>query len=106
MTSSHGGKWVCLTHRTKPACATRRSQWHCCLEWLVGVVACAQGRYVAALAEMGLTIEECEGDGNCMFRAVSHQVYGDDSHHAQVRAAAVEYMVRGCWRASGHQGRR
>ena len=32
------------------------------------------------------------GDGNCFFRAVSHQLYGDPEHHLQVRAAGIAYM--------------
>ncbi|KAE9346955.1 hypothetical protein PR003_g7171 [Phytophthora rubi] len=43
-------------------------------------------------ATLGLRIHNIEGDGNCLFRSVSHQVYGDDSHHALVRAACMDYM--------------
>ncbi|KAL4160265.1 hypothetical protein PRNP1_000836 [Phytophthora ramorum] len=43
-------------------------------------------------ATLGLQICDIEGDGNCLFRSVSHQVYGDDSHHALVRAACMDYM--------------
>ncbi|KAF1774832.1 Nucleophile aminohydrolase [Phytophthora cactorum] len=43
-------------------------------------------------ATLGLRIYDIEGDGNCLFRSVSHQVYGDDSHHALVRAACMDYM--------------
>ncbi|GMF40158.1 unnamed protein product [Phytophthora fragariaefolia] len=43
-------------------------------------------------ATLGLGIFDIEGDGNCLFRSVSHQVYGDDSHHALVRAACMDYM--------------
>ena len=32
------------------------------------------------------------GDGDCFFRAVSHQLYGDPEHHLQVRAAGIAYM--------------
>ncbi|CAI5728859.1 unnamed protein product [Hyaloperonospora brassicae] len=41
---------------------------------------------------LGLRIYDIEGDGNCLFRSVSHQVYGDDRHHALVRAACMDYM--------------
>ncbi|KAG2529429.1 hypothetical protein BBO99_00007006 [Phytophthora kernoviae] len=41
---------------------------------------------------LGLRIFDIEGDGNCLFRSVSHQVYGDDRHHALVRAACMDYM--------------
>ena len=32
-------------------------------------------RYVAALGRMQLHIKSIEGDGNCMFRSISHQMY-------------------------------
>ena len=32
------------------------------------------------------------GDGDCFFRAVSHQLYGDPEHHLRVRAAGIAYM--------------
>jgi len=32
------------------------------------------------------------GDGNCLFRAVAHQVYGDESIHAIIREKVVEYL--------------
>ena len=31
-------------------------------------------------------------DGNCLFRSISHQVYGTESHHLMVRRKCVEYM--------------
>lgn len=32
------------------------------------------------------------GGGDCFFRSVSHQLYGDSSHHHEVRAAGVQYL--------------
>lgn len=37
-----------------------------------------------------------EGDGNCLFRSVSHQVYGDDRYHGLVRARCMDYMEVRC----------
>ena len=31
-------------------------------------------------------------DGNCMFRALSHQLYGSDNHHIQVRQMLLEVI--------------
>ena len=33
-----------------------------------------------------------EGDGNCLFRTVSHQIYGTQEHHGLIRRACVDYM--------------
>ncbi|TDH65899.1 hypothetical protein CCR75_002046 [Bremia lactucae] len=44
------------------------------------------------LSTLGLRVFDIAGDGNCLFRSVSHQVYGDDSHHALIRAACMNYM--------------
>ncbi|RLN97730.1 hypothetical protein BBJ28_00019557 [Nothophytophthora sp. Chile5] len=46
----------------------------------------------ALQATLGLGIFDIEGDGNCLFRSVSHQIYGNDRHHALVRAACMDYM--------------
>lgn len=48
--------------------------------------------YRDALERHGLRIHPIDGDGNCLFRSVSHQVYGDDRHHAVVRAMCMDYM--------------
>ncbi|CBN78161.1 conserved unknown protein [Ectocarpus siliculosus] len=48
--------------------------------------------YRRALGSRGLRVVPVEGDGNCLFRSVSHQVYGDDNHHRLVRARCMDYM--------------
>lgn len=48
--------------------------------------------YSGALRSKGLRVVPVEGDGNCLFRSVSHQVYGDDRHHRLVRACCMDYM--------------
>ncbi len=52
------------------------------------------GMFELALKKRGLEIQEQEGDGNCLFRAVSLQVYGDPSMHSQVRKQCLDFMVR------------
>ncbi|TMS39032.1 hypothetical protein L596_005626 [Steinernema carpocapsae] len=42
--------------------------------------------------ERGLDIVEMGGDGNCMFRAVAHQMYGDQDMHGEVRKLCMDYM--------------
>ena len=49
--------------------------------------------YLRALQMHGLRIVEIPGDGNCLFRAISHQVYGNDNYHHIVRAMCVDYMA-------------
>ncbi|CAM9807718.1 unnamed protein product, partial [Hapterophycus canaliculatus] len=48
--------------------------------------------YARALRSHGLRVVPVEGDGNCLFRSVSHQIYGDDRHHRLVRARCMDYM--------------
>jgi hypothetical protein len=43
--------------------------------------------------ERGLEIREQDGDGNCLFRAISLQVYGDPSMHGDVRKQCMDHMV-------------
>jgi len=44
------------------------------------------------MKKIGLTILEQASDGNCLFRSISHQVYGDPENHAVVRAKCVDYI--------------
>lgn len=41
-----------------------------------------------------LDMVEMEGDGNCLFRAISLQVYGDASMHLEVRRHCLDFMER------------
>jgi len=34
-----------------------------------------------------------DGDGNCLFRAVSDQIYGTDAHHRLIRHACCDYIL-------------
>ncbi|CAM9490096.1 unnamed protein product, partial [Choristocarpus tenellus] len=42
----------------------------------------------------GLIIMDIESDGNCLFRSVSHQIYGDVARHQQVRRQCVDHMFK------------
>lgn len=46
----------------------------------------------------GLDMHRILGDGNCLFRAMAHQVYGDVDMHNDVRQLCVDYMVGTCAR--------
>lgn len=47
-----------------------------------------------AMKRKGLAIVDVEPDGNCLFRSVSHQIYGHADNHKDVRRACVEHMKR------------
>lgn len=53
-----------------------------------------EDEFSAELKKRGLEIVEQEGDGNCLFRAVSLQVYGDASMHGEVRERCLDFMAR------------
>jgi OTU-like cysteine protease len=53
-----------------------------------------QTRFNQAIKKLGLEIVEQDGDGNCLFRAVSLQVYGHADHHSEVRERCMEFMAR------------
>jgi OTU domain-containing protein 5 len=45
------------------------------------------------VALKGMRIQEIEGDGNCMFRAVSDQVYnGNQTHFKLIRQFCLDYI--------------
>jgi len=45
--------------------------------------------YVSALSSQSLRLVPVSGDGNCLFRAVAHQVYDNEDLHALVRAKCM-----------------
>lgn len=50
-------------------------------------------RFCESLKKQGLEMVEQEGDGNCLFRAVSLQVYGSSENHSEVRERCMDYMA-------------
>ena len=44
------------------------------------------------LAQHGLRISNVGGAGDCFFRVVSHQFYGEPSCHMNVRCIGIQYM--------------
>jgi len=44
------------------------------------------------LHRYGLRPLEVGGGGDCFFKSVSHQLYGDPSHHLDIRATGVKYL--------------
>ncbi|CDJ38363.1 OTU-like cysteine protease domain-containing protein, putative [Eimeria tenella] len=53
----------------------------------------AQDSAIAAMAPY-MSTRECEGDGNCLYRAFSDQLYGSQDHHLFLRWLAVDVMLR------------
>jgi OTU domain-containing protein 5 len=49
-------------------------------------------QYITSLSARNLIIVGAEGDGNCLFRTVSHQMYGTQDYHAMIRGSCVDYM--------------
>ena len=46
------------------------------------------------LRERNLKLVNVRGDGNCFFRAIAHQLYGDESQHRKVREEAVQEAIK------------
>jgi hypothetical protein len=49
----------------------------------------------STLKRLGLRIKNVEPDGNCQFRAVADQLYGDPDRYQQVRNMAITELERG-----------
>ena len=45
------------------------------------------------LLRHGLRPQDVGGGGDCFFRSVSHQLYGDSSYHLQIRKAGVQFLT-------------
>lgn len=48
----------------------------------------------AQLERMGLYAADTRGDGNCLFRALSDQLYGDPKYHAHIRAETCDHLAK------------
>ena len=44
------------------------------------------------LGELGLQSIDVGGAGDCFFRYVSHQLYGNSNHHVRIGTAGVQFM--------------
>ena len=48
---------------------------------------------ITRLARIGRKPVNTIGDGNCFFRSVSHQLYGTEDRHPQIRALAIQHLI-------------
>ncbi|OMJ26875.1 OTU domain-containing protein 3 [Smittium culicis] len=54
---------------------------------------CISNDLETSLKESGLYCKEILGDGNCLFRALSDQYYGDTSKHGQIRHNVCMFIL-------------
>lgn len=47
----------------------------------------------ARLSELGRTALEVEGGGDCLFRSISHQLYGNPNNHFYIRSLGIQYLM-------------
>jgi hypothetical protein len=57
-------------------------------------IARREQEFLEKLEGTGLHVFAIEGDGNCLFRAVSHQLYLHQDMHEELRACCVEHLTR------------
>lgn len=50
--------------------------------------------FLDRMETMGLHVIDIEADGNCLFRAVAHQLFLDPEKHVELRAQCVEHMAK------------
>lgn len=46
------------------------------------------------MADGGLHIAEVDADGNCLFRAISHQLFMNEDHHMEIRLKCVAHIEK------------
>ena len=54
----------------------------------------AENAFRSRMMAIGLRIVAMQADGNCLFRAVAHQVYLNEGQHLELRARCIEHMRR------------
>lgn len=50
-------------------------------------------KFAKLLYEKRLRIIQMGTDGNCLFRAIAHQAYGDEDEHKMVRQKCMDYIL-------------
>ncbi|ODO07159.1 hypothetical protein L198_00738 [Cryptococcus wingfieldii CBS 7118] len=45
------------------------------------------------IARLGLSLRDVQGDGNCLFRCLSDQLYGTEKRHAEMRRLVCDYLA-------------
>lgn len=58
-----------------------------------------------AVRQLNYKMKRVKGDGNCLFRAMSYHMHGDDNMHAEVRGQCMRFLdthkevcFRGAWK--------
>ena len=49
-------------------------------------------KFKISITKKGLKIEEVSGDGNCLFRAVGDQIFGEESKHEFLRDQVCDHL--------------
>ncbi|CAD7938160.1 unnamed protein product [Amoebophrya sp. A25] len=52
----------------------------------------AHDRLLARIVHYGLRERDVQGDGNCQFRAIADQLYGNEKHHGAIRNKVLERL--------------
>ena len=73
-------------------------QHHCSTMQLTSPIS-SENLMQSRLGELGLQSVGVSGAGDCLFRSVSHQLYGNSNHHMHIHTAGVETTQRDLLRA-------
>lgn len=49
-------------------------------------------KYAQELYKIGYVIRQIGDDGNCLFRAISDQIYNTEKYHSEIRAYCMKYI--------------
>lgn len=52
-----------------------------------------EDKFRVDISRKGMRIIEIGRDGNCLFRAIAHQAYGDEDEHRVVRQKCMDYII-------------
>ena len=97
-TSPSGGSFIVSTDKKrKNSRASRIKAFHRRKSFPPGGSAGKHPRnstFEERMARIGMYITEVEGDGNCLYRAVAHQFFMDESRHMEIREMVYKHMQK------------
>ena len=77
---------------TSPSKSARIKKFHRRQSFPSSKYATVSSSFEERMAGLGLHVVEVEGDGNCLYRAVAHQFFLDESRHEEIRAKVTKHL--------------